>query len=91
MKIYVGNLPPQITDSQLNALALPYGRPDSANIAKRTNGDSKGFGFIEFRTDTEANAAIAGLNGAVVEGETLTVHKANALAARPWSAAVRKS
>jgi len=91
MKIYVGNLPASITDSQLNALALPYGKPDSATIARRAEGGiSKGFGFIEYRTDDEATAAIAGLNGEIVDGVALKVHKANALEIRPWSAAGRK-
>jgi RNA recognition motif-containing protein len=90
MKIYVGNLPADITDSQLNALALPYGKPDSANVARNSaGGTSKGFGFIEYRTDAEGTAAIAGLNGEVVNGATLTVHKANALDVRPWSATDR--
>jgi len=87
MKIYVGNLPATITDSQLNALALPYGKPDSATVARRAEGGmSKGFGFIEYRTDAEAAAAIDGLNGEVIDGETLKVHKATALDVRPWSA-----
>jgi RNA recognition motif-containing protein len=91
MKIYVGNLPTKITDSQLNALALPYGKPDSATVARRAEGGvSKGFGFIEYRTDAEASAAIAGLNGEVIDGETLKVHKANALEIRPWSAGAKK-
>jgi len=88
MKIYVGNLPASITDSQLNALALPFGKPDSANVARRVEGGaSKGFGFIEYRTDDEGTAAIAGLNGEIVDGVALKVHKANALEIRPWAAA----
>ena len=91
MKIYVGNLPDSVTDSQLNALALPYGKPDSATIARRVQGGvSKGFGFIEYRTDDEGIAAIAGLNGEIVDGAALKVHKANALEIQPWSADGRK-
>jgi len=91
MKIYIGNLPVQITDSQLNALALRYGKPDSANVARRaTGGGSKGFGFVEYRTDAEGSAAIAGLDGEIVDGVPLKVHKANALDIRPWSAAGKK-
>ncbi|HEY4642663.1 MAG TPA: RNA-binding protein [Thermoanaerobaculia bacterium] len=91
MKIYIGNLPSQITDSQLNAIALRYGNPDSANVARRAvGGVSKGFGFVEYRTDAEGSAAIAGLNGEMVDGEALSVHRANKLEVRPWSAAGRK-
>ena len=91
MKIYIGNLPSQITDSQLNAIALRYGKPDSANVARRAAGGvSRGFGFVEYRTDAEGSAAIAGLNGEIVDGEALSVHRANALDVRPWSAAARR-
>ena len=91
MKIYVGNLPTQITDTQLNDLALSFGKPDSANVARRVaGGASKGFGFVEYRTDAEASAAIAGLNGRIVDGQTLSAHKANALEVRPWSAARKR-
>ena len=49
MKIYVGNLSKQVTDAQLNDLAVPYGTLVSANVATdRTSGESKGFGFVEF-------------------------------------------
>jgi len=87
VKIYIGNLPSQITDSQLNALALRYGKPDSANVARRAAGGvSKGFGFVEYRTDAEGAAAIAGMNGEIVDGVALSVHRANKLDVRPWSA-----
>ena len=64
MKIYVGNLSKKITDSQLSELALPFGKPDSANIARQLRGGaSKGFGFIEYRTPEQGKAAIAALDG----------------------------
>ena len=90
MKIYVGNLSKQITDANLNELALPFGKPNSANIARELRGGaSKGFGFIEYATPDEARAAIRGLNGKDVDGQALRVCEANALNARPWSAAAR--
>lgn len=86
MRIYVGNLARQITDAQLNDLALPFGKPDSANIARTlVGGASKGFGFVEYRTAEEARAAITGLHGKEVHGQALEVREA-ALRARPWSA-----
>ena len=76
MKVYVGNLSKQITDAQLNDLAVPYGKVVSANVAtERSSGESKGFGFMEFGTDDEANAAIAGLNGRDVNGQALKVNE----------------
>ncbi|HUF17424.1 MAG TPA: RNA-binding protein [Thermoanaerobaculia bacterium] len=77
MKIYVGNLSKQITDAELNELAVPFGTPVSANVAtERKGGESKGFGFIEFSSDDEARSAIAGLNGRDVNGQELKVDEA---------------
>jgi cold-inducible RNA-binding protein len=77
MKLYVGNLSKQITDAQLNELALPYGSLLSANVAtERSSGDSKGFGFVEFSNDDEARAAITGLDGRDVNGQILKVSEA---------------
>lgn len=88
MKIYIGNLSRQITDAQLNDLALPFGKPQSANIARALRGGaSKGFGFVEYATDDEGRAAIKGLDGKNVDGQALTVSEANDLKVRPWSAA----
>lgn len=77
MKVYVGNLGSQMTDAQLNDLAKEYGKVISANVAvDRTNGASKGFGFIEFSTAEEGRAAIAGLNGRNIDGQALKVDEA---------------
>ncbi len=77
MKLYVGNLSKQITDAQLNDLAVPYGTLVSANVAtERSSGESKGFGFVEFTNADEARAAITGLNGRDVNGQVLKVNEA---------------
>lgn len=77
MKLYVGNLSRQITDAQLNDLVTPYGTPVSANVAtERSSGESKGFGFVEFSNDDEARAAIVGLDGRNVNGQSLKVNEA---------------
>jgi RNA recognition motif-containing protein len=76
MKIYVGNLPKEITDSQLNDLAIPFGTLLSANVAtEKSGGASKGFGFLEFASDDEARAAITGLDGREVNGRVLKVNE----------------
>jgi cold-inducible RNA-binding protein len=78
MKIYLGNLPKTMTDPQLNDLVVPFGKADTASVAKdRATGESKGFGFVEFGTDAEANAAIKGLDGKEVEGRVLKVNEAH--------------
>jgi RNA recognition motif-containing protein len=77
MKLYVGNLSKQITDAQLNDLAVPYGTLVSANVAtERSSGESKGFGFVEFTNADEARAAITGLDGRDVNGQALKVNEA---------------
>ena len=77
MKLYVGNLSKQITDAQLNDLAVPYGTLVSANVAtERSSGASKGFGFVEFSSADEARAAITGLDGRDVHGQALKVNEA---------------
>jgi RNA recognition motif-containing protein len=77
MKLYVGNLSKQVTDSQLNDLAVPYGTIVSANVAtERSSGESKGFGFVEFSSADEARAAITGLDGRDVNGQSLKVNEA---------------
>ena len=77
MKLYVGNLPRQMNDAQLNELAAPYGTVVSATVAtERSSGESKGFGFVEFGSDEEGRAAIAGLNGKEVDGQTLKADEA---------------
>lgn len=77
MKLYVGNLPRQMNDAQLNELAASYGTVVSATVAtERSSGESKGFGFVEFGSDEEGRAAIAGLNGKEVDGQTLKADEA---------------
>ncbi|HEX9163146.1 MAG TPA: RNA-binding protein [Thermoanaerobaculia bacterium] len=84
MKLYVGNLSSNVTDAQLNDLAKQYGTIVSANVAvDKSNGVSKGFGFIEFSNDAEGRAAIAGLNGKEVQGKALKVDAAKPKATAP--------
>jgi cold-inducible RNA-binding protein len=77
MKIYLGNLSKDMSDAQLSELVTPFGKPNSAEVAKdRKSGESKGFGFVEFSTDDEAKAAIAALDGKEVHGQTIKVNEA---------------
>ena len=76
MKLYVGNLAKEINEAELNALAVKYGALKSWSVARERNGDSKGFGFLEFTSTAEANAAIVGLNGREVGGRMLKVAEA---------------
>lgn len=82
-KLYVGNLNYGVTSSDLEALLSPHGTVISAEvISDRMTGRSKGFGFVEMNSDSEAQAAIDALNGQESEGRTLTVNEAKPRAPR---------
>ena len=77
MKLYVGNLSKQVTDAQLNDLAVPYGALLSATVAtERSSGASKGFGFVEFANAADGQTAITALDGREVHGQLLKVNEA---------------
>ena len=77
MKLHVGNLSKQVTDSQLNELAVPFGKVVTAEVVtERSSGQSKGFGFVEFSSAEEGQAAITGLNGREIDGQSLKVSEA---------------
>jgi len=81
MKIYVGNLPYEITEGELREEFGPFGEVKSVNIiTDRYSGRPKGFGFVEMATVSAGQAAIAGLNGKALKDQTLVVN-----AARPRS------
>ncbi len=76
-KLYVGNLPYSVGDSELQRLFEAHGSVVSAQvIMDRDTGRSKGFGFVEMKTEQEARAAIAALNGQDAGGRTITVNEA---------------
>jgi RNA recognition motif-containing protein len=83
-KLYVGNLSFDVTQAQLQDMFAPYGSVQSAQlISDRDTGRSKGFGFVEMSSDREAEAAISGMNGQMVDGRALTVNEAKPKEARP--------
>jgi len=76
-KLYVGNLGYGVTDNDLVTMFEPHGTVESAQIIMdRDTGRSKGFGFVEMKTDQEAQAAITALNGKDMDGRALTVNEA---------------
>jgi RNA recognition motif-containing protein len=76
-RLYVGNLDYGVTDSDLEQLFAAHGTVESAQVVMdRDTGRSKGFGFVEMKTDQEAQAAIAALNGQLSGGRNLTVNEA---------------
>lgn len=76
-KLYVGNLTYGVTSTDLESLFTPHGTVQSAQvIMDRDTGRSKGFGFVEMGSSTEATAAINALNGKESGGRALTVNEA---------------
>jgi RNA recognition motif-containing protein len=76
-KLFVGNLPYSTTDDSLREFFAQYGEVASASvIMDRATGRSKGFGFIEYNDDAQADAAIAKTDGSDFENRRLTVSEA---------------
>lgn len=76
-KLYVGNLPWSVTDSELEATFADMGQVLSARvITDRDTGRSRGFGFVEM-DDAGATKALAELNGKDMGGRPLRVNEAN--------------
>jgi RNA recognition motif-containing protein len=85
-KLYVGNLPYNVNDDALKDLFAQSGAVQSAQvITDRMTGRSKGFGFVEMGSDSEAQAAIDMFNGKEYEGRNLTVNEARPKEDRPRS------
>jgi len=77
VKLYVGNLDYDITDSQLTELFTQAGKVVSAVvISDRQSGRSKGFGFIEMSSAEEAKKAIETFNGKDFQGRKMIVNEA---------------
>jgi cold-inducible RNA-binding protein len=75
--IFVGNLDFAATESSLRSVFEPYGKVDRVNlVTDRDTGRSRGFAFVEMSDSTEADRAIAALNGANLDGRALNVNEA---------------
>jgi len=82
-KLYVGGLPYSVTEGRLTELFSAHGTVDSANvISDKFTGQSRGFGFVEMSSSSEAQSAIQSLNGTQFEGRSLTVNEAKPMAKR---------
>ena len=76
MDIYVGNLPYEVTDAELQEHFEKFGKVTSARVVMdKATGRAKGFGFVEMNDRAEAEKAIAGTNGADFKGRPLRVNE----------------
>ena len=75
--IFVGNLDFAATESSIRSLFEQYGNVERVNlVTDRDTGRSRGFAFVEMTDTSEADRAIAALNGAEVNGRALNVNEA---------------
>jgi cold-inducible RNA-binding protein len=87
-KLYVGNLPYETTESDLQALFEKAGQVASVNVMRdRATGQARGFGFVEMSSPAEANAAITQLDQHPYGGRNLTVNHAKPMASRSGAGA----
>ncbi|MEZ5345684.1 MAG: RNA-binding protein [Pyrinomonadaceae bacterium] len=76
-KLYVGNLSFHLTSDDLQDYFAAAGTVESAKVIEdRDTGRSRGFGFVEMSSDSEAAAAIEQFNGQEFEGRNLVVNEA---------------
>jgi RNA recognition motif-containing protein len=77
IKLYVGNIPMNMTETALKELFTEAGNVASAKIiTDRQTGQPRGFAFVEMETKLEGQKAISMLNGRQVDGRALAVNEA---------------
>lgn len=82
-KLYVGNLPYETNETDLQALFAQAGAVESVNVMRdRDTGRARGFAFVEMANEADAQNAIAQLNDRPFGGRNLTVNEARPPAAR---------
>jgi RNA recognition motif-containing protein len=83
-KLYVGNLPYETTESDLQALFEGAGAVSTVNLVRdRATGQARGFAFVEMGDAEGARRAISELDKHEFGGRNLTVNEARPMAARP--------
>jgi RNA recognition motif-containing protein len=77
MRLFLANIPHQLTEAELNQLLTQYGQVISLKLVNDPQtGKRKGFGFVEMRDRTQAQKAIDALNGLELHGRKLSVKEA---------------
>ena len=83
-KLFVGNLPYETMEQDLEALFGQAGQVDTVTVMRdRVTGRARGFAFVEMASDDEAQKAVTQFNGHQLGGRTLTVNEARPQAMRP--------
>jgi polyadenylate-binding protein len=74
--LYVCNIPSSMNNAKLVELFLPFGKITHAMVVEQSNNSSKGFGFVKFADSHCAAEAVELMNGALIEGEMISVRVA---------------
>jgi len=83
-RLYVGNLPYSVTESDLANFFASAGKVEKASmVIDRDTGKPRGFGFVDMASDEEAKKAIETLHGADMQGRSLIVNEARPKEDRP--------
>src|ERR1700679_2069341 len=83
-RLYVGSLPFETNDAQLQEVFAACGQVVSSKvIVDKFSGKSKGFGFVEMGTDAEGQAAIQKLNGSTLGSRKIAVNEDSTMEDRP--------
>lgn len=78
MNIYVGNLPDNFSEEMLRTMFSEFGEVESAKLlVDKYSGKSKGFGFVEMPSNSEADKAIKALNRKYMNGRDIKVNQAD--------------
>jgi RNA recognition motif-containing protein len=73
-RLFVGNMSPRITESELRAMVEPFGTVQNVTMMKAHTIDAScGFGFVDMTNQGAAARAIAELNGKSIDGRCLKV------------------
>ena len=82
-KLYVGNLPYETSETELQELFGQFGSVDSVRVMRdMATGRARGFAFVEMANNDEGQRAIAALNGRELGGRALTINEARPKEAR---------
>lgn len=83
MRLYIGNLSPQIQEQELQQTFAAFGEVQSVNIMRsKSTAEPLGYGFVVMPQSNEAQAALEALNGQPLQGQPLRVEKGKQRAAR---------
>lgn len=76
MRLHIGNVPKTLSDQEFKDLVTPFGDATAIEVVKDSNGTSRGYGFADFAEAEQAKAAITGLDGKEIGGQTIKVAEA---------------